>query len=149
MGEVAEGGRGSGVKCLFDTNVLLSLLKPLGEVFRSIDQLWRENRFQVVLSEDLFLELSETMLQPRLLRLHRLNRERLEESLRELLRRAHIEVAPKATYPGLRDPKDAIVLAAAEHLRPDLIVTGDKDLLVLHEFQGIPIVSPRQFLDRL
>ena len=27
------------------------------------------------------------------------------------------------------------------------IVSGDKDLLVLHPFRGIPVVTPRSFLD--
>ena len=31
----------------------------------------------------------------------------------------------------------------------DCIVTGDKDLLVLRQFRGIPIHSPREFADSL
>lgn len=31
----------------------------------------------------------------------------------------------------------------------DLIVSGDKDLLALHPFEGIPIVAPAGFLIRL
>jgi predicted nucleic acid-binding protein len=31
----------------------------------------------------------------------------------------------------------------------DFLVTGDKYLLDIGEFRGIPIVSPREFLDRL
>ena len=30
-----------------------------------------------------------------------------------------------------------------------MIVTGDEDLLVLNAFQGIPIVTPRGFLELL
>jgi predicted nucleic acid-binding protein len=34
-------------------------------------------------------------------------------------------------------------------LDTDCLVTGDKGLLALGEFNGHPILSPRQFLDRL
>src|SRR5262245_38277955 len=44
--------------------------------------------------------------------------------------------------PMLRDPDDLIVLGCAVGGRADLIVTGDRDLLVLAEFQGIAILPP-------
>lgn len=48
-----------------------------------------------------------------------------------------------------RDPDDDWILATAVAGSADLIVTGDKDLLVLRRFQGIPIVTPRGFLELL
>lgn len=50
--------------------------------------------------------------------------------------------------PELRDPDDAIVLATAVAANAEAIVTGDRDLLVLNEFSGIPIVTPQDFLSR-
>jgi putative PIN family toxin of toxin-antitoxin system len=47
-----------------------------------------------------------------------------------------------------RDPKDNKFLALAQHCRASLIVSSDKDLLVLHPWQGIPILTPAQFLAR-
>ena len=47
--------------------------------------------------------------------------------------------------PALRDPKDNPILACAVEGGADYIVTGDRDLLVLERFQGIPIVSPAAF----
>ncbi|MFH1178034.1 MAG: putative toxin-antitoxin system toxin component, PIN family [Acidobacteriota bacterium] len=49
----------------------------------------------------------------------------------------------------LRDPDDDWVLSAAAAGRADAIVTGDADLLALGTFQGIAILTPRQFLERL
>jgi uncharacterized protein len=46
-----------------------------------------------------------------------------------------------------RDPADDVVLAAALEGRADAVVTGDYDLLVLGEHQGIVIVTRRAFLD--
>ncbi|MEH2388632.1 MAG: putative toxin-antitoxin system toxin component, PIN family [Nostoc sp.] len=50
--------------------------------------------------------------------------------------------------PQLRDPKDTVVLAAAVAANAEAIVTGDLDLLVLIEFNGIPILTPQDFLSR-
>jgi uncharacterized protein len=44
-----------------------------------------------------------------------------------------------------RDPDDLMVLGVAVAGNADVIVTGDKDLLVLKKFKGIPIVTPRVF----
>lgn len=41
-----------------------------------------------------------------------------------------------------RDADDDAVLACALAAEANLIVTGDKDLLVLHPFQDIPILTP-------
>jgi putative PIN family toxin of toxin-antitoxin system len=46
-----------------------------------------------------------------------------------------------------RDPKDDKYLALAVDGRADLILTGDRDLLALHPFRGIPILTPTQYLD--
>jgi len=46
-----------------------------------------------------------------------------------------------------RDPKDDKFLELAVNGKAICIVSGDEDLLVLHPFRGIAIVSPRQFLE--
>jgi uncharacterized protein len=46
-----------------------------------------------------------------------------------------------------RDPSDDAILALAVSGRADVIVTGDRDLLVLDPFQGVRILTPRAFLD--
>lgn len=48
-----------------------------------------------------------------------------------------------------RDHDDDKVLAAAIAGKTDLIVTGDEDLLVLGQYRGIRILSPRQFVELL
>jgi uncharacterized protein len=47
-----------------------------------------------------------------------------------------------------RDPKDDKFLSLAVSGDATHIVTGDADLLVLHPFRGIEIVSPGAFVDR-
>ena len=45
-----------------------------------------------------------------------------------------------------RDPTDDKFLELAVNGHADLILTGDKDLLVLTPFRGIPIVAPATFV---
>jgi putative PIN family toxin of toxin-antitoxin system len=47
--------------------------------------------------------------------------------------------------PVCRDPDDDVVLATALAGRADYLVTGDDDLLALKSWQGIKILSPRDF----
>ncbi len=51
--------------------------------------------------------------------------------------------------PVSRDADDDVVLATAVAAGAMVIVTGDQDLLVIGRFNGIDIVSPRDFLRRL
>ena len=46
-----------------------------------------------------------------------------------------------------RHPKDDKFLELAVDGRADLILTGDKDLLALHPFRGISILTPAQYLE--
>jgi putative PIN family toxin of toxin-antitoxin system len=48
-----------------------------------------------------------------------------------------------------RDPRDNKFLELAISGNAECIVSGDQDLLVLHPFRGIPIVTPRDFLDEV
>jgi len=45
-----------------------------------------------------------------------------------------------------RDPTDDKFLELAVNGKADVIVSGDNDLLVLHPFRGIPILTPAAFL---
>jgi uncharacterized protein len=48
-----------------------------------------------------------------------------------------------------RDPNDDHILACAVAGQADYIVTGDLDLLSLETYQDIPIVTAREFSERL
>lgn len=65
--------------------------------------------------------------------------------------REHAEVVKPAMVESkaCRDPDDLAVLGTAVAGHVDLLVTGDKDLLVLKVFDGIPIVGPRECYDGL
>ena len=57
-------------------------------------------------------------------------------------------VRPKALPKQVcRDRDDDKVLATAVAGQADVILTGDDDLLILGEYEGIRILSPRQFVE--
>jgi len=47
-----------------------------------------------------------------------------------------------------RDPRDDKFLEVALNGKADIILTGDTDLLALHPWQGIAILSPADYLKR-
>jgi putative PIN family toxin of toxin-antitoxin system len=50
--------------------------------------------------------------------------------------------------PPCRDSRDNQFLALALVAEADVLVSSDEDLLVLHPWRGIPIVTPAEFLVR-
>jgi putative PIN family toxin of toxin-antitoxin system len=62
---------------------------------------------------------------------------------------AEIIEPPPLPVPVSRDPDDDAVLALAVAAQPDLIISGDADLLTLGSHAGIPIVTPAEALARL
>ncbi len=48
--------------------------------------------------------------------------------------------------PPCRDPKDNQFLALAHACDADVLVSSDTDLMVLHPWQGVPILSPSAYL---
>ncbi|MFM7449306.1 MAG: putative toxin-antitoxin system toxin component, PIN family [Leptolyngbyaceae cyanobacterium] len=53
------------------------------------------------------------------------------------------------TVVACRDPEDNKVLELAVNGRAQAIITGDQDLLVLHPFEGVSILTVKQFLERV
>ena len=59
-----------------------------------------------------------------------------------------IDPSEPASWPE-RDPDDRWVVAAALGSEAEILVTGDRDLLDAADRSPIPIVSPREFWERL
>lgn len=64
-----------------------------------------------------------------------------------LLSRVAIRVEILRPILACRDPKDDKFLSVAVSGNADAIITGDEDLLELHPFLGIPIWTPKAFLE--
>jgi putative PIN family toxin of toxin-antitoxin system len=74
-----------------------------------------------------------------------LSLERRDELVASLIRDCDL-VETSTTITACRDARDNAVLELAVDGAAAAIVTGDADLLMLHPFQGISILSPSDFL---
>ena len=54
---------------------------------------------------------------------------------------------PSENINACRDPKDDKFLELAVAANASCIITGDKDLLILHPFRGIPILNATDFFN--
>lgn len=98
---------------------------------------------ELLLSAALIAELEATFRRPKLDRYTSLDtRMKYLWSMVDLAK--PISVTSEIT--DCRDQKDNKLLALAFDGRADLIVTGDVDLLCLHPWRGIAIVSPAAYL---
>jgi putative PIN family toxin of toxin-antitoxin system len=104
--------------------------------------LWREDRFELVISEIQLEELVEVLARPHIRA--RLNQERSLALLRRL-RDDAIWVEGITNASGLPDPDDDFLLAAALESGAEFIVTWDQALREQESCQGVRIVSSDQF----
>lgn len=63
--------------------------------------------------------------------------------------RASMVRPARLARPICRDPDDDLVLATAKAAGAQVILTGDRDLLVLEHFEGVAILSPRAFVESI
>ena len=145
------------LKVVLDTNVLVSGLISNQGPPRQIVDAWLEGRFTLVTSLYLVEELAHVLTYPRIAERIRLDEPEVDTILAALLSEA--EMAPgELELPGvtrdlkkpLRFPlhrKDDPVVACAVEGDAGYIVSGDQDLLVLGEYEGIEVVTPRRFVE--
>ena len=135
-------------RAVVDTNILIrALIKPQGTVGPVLTRL-RDGDYTLLYAEPLLDELVAKLALPRIRDKYHLTDEDVETVLALILLRGE-PVVPQRRITACRDPKDNIVLEVAVAGEADYIVTGDDDLLVLHPFEGVPIVGPAEFLKAL
>ena len=128
------------MKVVLDTNVLIAAFIARGACSVLFEHCVQ--RHQLIASEFMLDELRE--------HLHgkfNFGQSHVEQVMRLLESTLEIVVPANLGRRVCRDPDDDIVLGTPVAAIADCIVTGDEDLLVLREFQSIPIVRPRDFGD--
>jgi len=136
-------------RAVLDTNVLVSSLVAEHGPPRRILDAWLEGHYVLVTSLYLVEELIHVLSYPRISKRISLTEGEMAAILAALLSKA--EVTPgHLRLPGVtRDPKDDAVVACAKEGEADYIVSGDQDLLVLGEYEGIQVTTPRQCVEIL
>lgn len=136
------------MRAVIDTSILIrALLKPFGTV-SPILGLLRRGAYVALHSAALFDEILDVLSRPRFRVRYNVQSPEVK-ALLELLAVRGERILPQQRIEVCRDPKDNKLLEIAVEGSADALVTGDKDLLVLNPFQGIPIIGPADFLARL
>ena len=136
------------MRVVVDTNILVGYLithrPPIAEI---VDVYLARGDFTLLISPVLLEELDRVLQYPRLHRYYdaetRLRFVALIAALSETVD------LPDEVPRICRDPADDWVIACAVVGGADVIVSGDQDLLDLGQVSDIPIISARQFLERL
>lgn len=136
------------MRAVVDTNILIrALLKPQGTVAPILGRL-RAGDYLLLYSTEALEEIADVLSRPRFRNKYGI-RDRDVEALLALLILRGEKVAPSRRIAACRDPKDDKFLEVAVAGQAEVLVTGDRDLLVLSPFQGIPFLTPAEFLNRL
>ncbi len=141
-------------KVIIDTNIYISAFifgrKPQEIVFRC----FTDSTIQVCISDQIFEEVGDKFLRGRVEAICEKSQSRFSVDnalayLEYIKTNAFLVVKPikLSVCNLLRDQKDQMFLDLASEVSADYIVSGDKDLLVLGDFQGTQIVTAHYFLE--
>jgi putative PIN family toxin of toxin-antitoxin system len=133
------------VRAVIDTNILVRAMINRADTVRPMLTALDAGLYTVILSAALLTELTRVLRRPRMRTRYGISEDDIQDLLQLLIRRGEI-VTPARTIQVCRDPRDDMFLEAAVAGDAGVIVSGDEDLLVLHPFEGIPIVGPAAFL---
>lgn len=136
------------MRIVADTNVVVSAFLWGGTPRRLLDAV-EAQQLELFTSPLLILELEDVLTREKFA--ERLRRTRFSPAflLARYTQLATLLEAPEVTAPALQDSKDLHVLACAVAARAEAIVSGDRHLLSLGQFQGIPALSPTECLRRI
>ena len=130
------------MRAVLDTNVLVSAaLFPATVPARVLLAVYRSGA--LLASDATVTELHKVLSRPRFER--RASYERRMEFVAEVILLSN-DVEIVETVAACRDPDDDKFLEVAVNGNTTHLVTGDLDLLVLHPFRGVPILTPADFL---
>jgi putative PIN family toxin of toxin-antitoxin system len=129
-------------RLVFDTNILISrLLIPTGTPAQAVRKALSEGR--IIVSDDTLNELASVISRPKFDSY--ISLQNRKEFFR-LLGRVVEKVTIIRNIQVCRDPKDDKFLELAVNGQAEAIITGDQDLLALHPFQSIQIITPGKYL---
>lgn len=126
---------------MIDTNLWISFL--ISRRLQKLDALLRMGGLRFLFSKELLNELARTMEKPKLQKYFA--PDALEEMIQAL--GYFIEIVTVESKVHLcRDPNDDFLLALAKDGNAAYLLTGDKDLLELSQFENTRILTITQFL---
>lgn len=134
------------LRVILDTNVLISGLfgiknSPSSQILNA----FRNQKIILVTSPAILEEVEDVINRERIINLTKMTTHERAEFMDKLLERSDV-TAGKQVLQTARDVKDDKFLSAAVEAKADYLISGDEDLLVLKEYEGVKVVTPREFL---
>lgn len=133
------------MKVVLDNNVFISGIFWKGAPHKIIE-LTERGKIEVFTTFEILEELFGVLQREKFKPLLGEGETNVEEVFRKVLELVEISFPKKEVDIIKEDTPDNNFLACAESCQASFIISGDKHLLKLKEFQGIPIVSPKGFL---
>lgn len=134
------------MKVVVDCNVLISAgLSKTGASAQAIKR--AEDFHRMILSENTLREFSDTLLKTKFDKYFKPIDVRFA-IISRYSNKCEL-IVPFHRIKVCCDPNDDMYLELALSGKADCIITGDPDLLVLHPFENIPIITPKEFLSQL
>ncbi|MCX6516541.1 MAG: putative toxin-antitoxin system toxin component, PIN family [Actinobacteria bacterium] len=128
---------------MLDTNVFVSAAIQNGASHQIVHHLIRDHSDELIICDEILYEIRDVLVsRPRLRKWISLND--AERYVEMLQLRFNFVPNPTDIIPLSRDSDDDYILALAQRERADYVISGDKDLLVLH-FPEFSIVTPAEF----
>jgi uncharacterized protein len=128
--------------CVFDSGVWISAFHFGGTPLVALRAAYRQ--YEIAICEQVLSEIRRS-----LRKRFGWSPVRIEDALGDYLDAA-IRVQISEGLKGIcRDPKDDMVFECAVLAGAGIIVSGDKDLLAVKTYEGIRVLTPREFLQQL
>jgi putative PIN family toxin of toxin-antitoxin system len=128
------------MKAVFDTNVLIAAFLTEGICAKLLIRARRRD-FDMILCDGILQEFKRVLKKKFAASPHEMSEALL------ILSAAAQDILGQTDpiVPICRDSDDDLILACARDAAADYVVTGDEDLLVLKDYEGISILNPREF----
>jgi len=135
------------LKVVLDTNVLVSALLRRNSIPHRIFEAAENQVFLLCISPGIIKEVEAVISRPTLVKRTQMN-ERERTVFLNTLKEVSVLIEPSKELPPLAaDPDDTKFLECALEGQVDYIVSGDNHLLQLGIYEGIKILSPRDFVE--
>lgn len=133
------------IGAVLDANILVSgILAPAGIPARILLAAFA-GVFSCFASEVIVREVLMSLGRDRVRRRYRVDPARISQ-IQQFLESDGILVPITVTVQGVAShPEDDLILATAVSAQADFLVTGDRQLLALGQYDGVQIVTPRDF----
>ncbi len=137
------------IRACLDTNVLISgLISPKGAPHEILSALSNRD-FLLITSLEILGEIEEVINYPKIKKAYKLTPEQIEGLIKLVRKYSHKCLSASSLKVIADDPDDDKFLHAAIQGNANYIVSGDAHLLNLRTFQGIPVMTARQFIETI